>query len=75
MNRTAAGLANGSGLLRSGGTSGPQCQSKTVVFPLFLWLGTLGRHPLTDRMMTAISVTLFGCLIAMFVLRVDFALA
>jgi Gpi18-like mannosyltransferase len=46
-----------------------------VVFPLFLWLSTLGRHPLADRMMTAISVTLFGCLIALFVLRVDFALS
>lgn len=46
-----------------------------VVFPLFLWLGTLTRRPVLDRIVFAVLVTLFGWLVAMFTLRVDFALA
>jgi Gpi18-like mannosyltransferase len=46
-----------------------------VVFPLFLWLATCSRRPAVERVVFAILVTLFGWLIAMFTLRVDFALA
>ena len=46
-----------------------------VVFPLFLWLGILGRSAWIDRAITAITVSLFGCFLILFVLRVDFVLA
>lgn len=46
-----------------------------VVFPLFLWLATFTRRPIVDRIVFATLVTLFGWLVAMFTLRVDFALA
>jgi Gpi18-like mannosyltransferase len=46
-----------------------------VVFPVFLWLATFTRRPVVDRIVFATLVTLFGWLVAMFTLRVDFALA
>lgn len=46
-----------------------------VVFPLFLWLGTEGRRTTVDRLISAVSVTLYGWLIALMALRVDIALA
>jgi Gpi18-like mannosyltransferase len=46
-----------------------------VVFPLFLWLGMLARRPVVERIVFAVLITLFGWLVAMFTLRVDFALA
>ena len=46
-----------------------------VIFPLFLWLAFLGRSRTIDRVITAISITLFGWFTALFTLRVDFAFA
>ena len=46
-----------------------------VAFPLFFWLAARGRKPLWDRVILAISIVLFGWLIALLTLRVDFALA
>jgi Gpi18-like mannosyltransferase len=46
-----------------------------VVFPLFLWMGMMTRRPVLERIVFAVLVTLFGWLVAMFTLRVDFALA
>lgn len=46
-----------------------------VAFPLFLWLAVRGRQPAWDRAILAINITLFGWLIALLTLRVDFALA
>jgi hypothetical protein len=46
----------------------------TVVFPLFLWLAILGRRTWFDRTWFAVSAAVFGCLVALFTLRVDFAL-
>ena len=45
-----------------------------VVFPLFLFLAILGRRSWFDRTWFATSTILFGWLIALFTLRVDFAL-
>jgi Gpi18-like mannosyltransferase len=45
-----------------------------VVFPLFFWLAAAGRRPTVDRLVLACSVALWGWLIAMLVLRVDYAL-
>jgi hypothetical protein len=46
-----------------------------VAFPLFLWLAVRGARPAWDRAILAISITLFGWLVALLTLRVDFALA
>ncbi|MEK6374076.1 MAG: hypothetical protein AABO58_15420 [Acidobacteriota bacterium] len=46
-----------------------------VAFPLFLWLAVRGRQPAWDRAILGVSITLFGWLIALLTLRVDFALA
>jgi hypothetical protein len=46
-----------------------------VVFPLFFLLAMAGRKPFLDRIIFATSITLYGWLIAMMTLRVDFALA
>jgi Gpi18-like mannosyltransferase len=46
-----------------------------VAFPLVLWLATFTRRPVVDRIVFAVLITLFGWLVAMFTLRVDFALA
>ena len=46
-----------------------------VVFPLFLVLAVLGRARTADRVILAVSVILLGWLVALFTLRVDFALA
>ena len=46
-----------------------------VAFPLFLWLAVRGRQPAWDRVILGVSITLFGWLIALLTLRVDFALA
>jgi hypothetical protein len=44
-------------------------------FPMFFWLATICRTPSRDRALTATFVILLGWLIALFTLRVDFALA
>ncbi|HSY50246.1 MAG TPA: hypothetical protein VLC46_15645 [Thermoanaerobaculia bacterium] len=46
-----------------------------VDFPLFYWLAGSCRTPSRDRALTATFVILLGWLVAMFTLRVDFALA
>lgn len=46
-----------------------------VIFPLFLIMAMAGRSPWIDRTITALTITLYGWLIAMLTLRVDFALA
>ncbi len=46
-----------------------------VVFPLFIALAIVGRRAAVDRTIVAASVTLFGWLVALLTLRVDFALA
>jgi Gpi18-like mannosyltransferase len=46
-----------------------------VDFPLFYWLAGICRTPTRDRALTAIFVALLGWLIALFTLRLDFALA
>jgi hypothetical protein len=46
-----------------------------VDFPLFYLLAAIGRTPSRDRAITTIFVILLGWLIALFTLRVDFALA
>lgn len=46
-----------------------------VDFPLFYWLAAIGRTPTRDRALTATFVILLGWLIALFTLRLDFALA
>ncbi|HEV7425760.1 MAG TPA: hypothetical protein VGQ46_05295 [Thermoanaerobaculia bacterium] len=46
-----------------------------VDFPLFYWLASIGRTPARDRAITTTFVILLGWLIALFTLRVDFALA
>ena len=46
-----------------------------VVFPLFIALAIIGRRAAVDRTIVAVSVTLFGWLVALLTLRVDFALA
>lgn len=44
-------------------------------FPLFFWLAAAGRTPARDRALTTAFVAVLGWLIALFTLRVDFALA
>ena len=46
-----------------------------VVFPLFIALALLGRRAAADRVIVAVSIALFGWLVALLTLRVDFALA
>jgi Gpi18-like mannosyltransferase len=46
-----------------------------VVFPLFLVLAMLGRRPLVNHAILATSSFLLGVFVALFILRVDFALA
>jgi hypothetical protein len=46
-----------------------------VDFPMFFWLASICRAPSRDRALTATFVILLGWLIALFTLRVDFALA
>jgi len=46
-----------------------------VDFPMFFWLAAICRTPTRDRALTATFVILLGWLIALFTLRVDFALA
>lgn len=46
-----------------------------VIFPLFAWLSVAGRRQSVDRLITGIGITLLGWLLAMLILRVDFALA
>jgi len=46
-----------------------------VDFPLFYWLAAIGRTPSRDRAITAVFVILLGWLVALFTLRLDFALA
>jgi hypothetical protein len=46
-----------------------------VDFPLFYWLAGVCRTPARDRALTAVFVAILGWLVALFTLRVDFALA
>jgi hypothetical protein len=46
-----------------------------VDFPLFCWLAAIGRTPSRDRAITTAFVILLGWLVALFTLRLDFALA
>jgi hypothetical protein len=46
-----------------------------VDFPMFFWLASICRTPSRDRTLTAIFVILLGWMIALFTLRLDFALA
>ena len=46
-----------------------------VDFPLFYFLATLGRTSSRDRAITATFVIFLGWLVALFTLRLDFALA
>ena len=46
-----------------------------TVFPAFLWLAEKTADRTSERLVTAVFITLLGWLIAFFVLRVDFALA
>jgi len=46
-----------------------------VVFPLMLWIATCARRESVERVVFAMLVLLLGWLVAMFTLRVDFALA
>lgn len=46
-----------------------------VVFPLFLLLAVAGRRATVDRLILGLSVSLWGWLVAMMVLRVDYALS
>jgi hypothetical protein len=46
-----------------------------VDFPLFFFLAAAGRTPSRDRAITAVFVILLGWLVALFTLRLDFALA
>ena len=46
-----------------------------VVFPLYCVLAIAGRRPGVDRVILAVSVALWGWLVAMFVSRVDYALS
>ena len=46
-----------------------------VDFPLFYFLAAIGRTPSRDRALTATFVILLGWLVALFTLRLDFALA
>lgn len=45
-----------------------------TAFPLFFWLSVRGRNVEFDRCFLVISTALYGCLIALMALRVDFAL-
>lgn len=46
-----------------------------VVFPLFLWLAIAGRRAAVDRLIVGASLALWGWLVAMMTLRVDYALS
>lgn len=59
----------------SGGSLQSLGRYSLVVFPLYLWLGSFGRDTAIDRLLFAASVTLYGWLIALLILRVDFAMA
>jgi hypothetical protein len=51
------------------------CCYAAVIFLLHIALAFLGRRATADRVIVAISITLFGWLVALLTLRVDFALA
>lgn len=59
----------------SSGSMQSMARYALVDFPLFYWLAAIGRIPSRDRALTAIFVILLGWLIALFTLRLDFALA
>ena len=59
----------------SSGSFQSMARYAVVVFPLFLWLAACGRRTAWDRVIAAASITLFGWLVAMLTLHVDFALA
>lgn len=59
----------------STGTVQSMSRYAMVVFPAFLWLAAWAESRQRERMIAATLVILLGWMIAMFVLRVDFALA
>lgn len=59
----------------SSGSMQSMARYALVDFPLFFWLAAIGRTPSRDRALTAAFVILLGWLIALFTLRLDFALA
>ena len=59
----------------SSGSMQSMARYALVDFPLFYWLAAIGRTPSRDRALTAAFVILLGWLIALFTLRLDFALA
>jgi len=59
----------------SSGSFQSMARYAAVTFPLFLWLAVRGRSTTWDRIILGASVALFGWLVAMLTLRIDFALA
>lgn len=59
----------------SSGSFQSMARYAVVVFPLFLWLALRGRGTTWDRIILGVSITLFGWLVALLTLRIDFALA
>lgn len=59
----------------SSGSMQSMARYALVDFPLFCWLAAIARTPSRDRALTAAFVILLGWLIALFTLRLDFALA
>lgn len=59
----------------SSGSMQSMARYALVDFPLFYWLAAIGRTPTRDRALTAAFVILLGWLVALFTLRLDFALA
>lgn len=59
----------------SSGSMQSMARYALVDFPLFYFLAAIGRTPTRDRALTATFVILLGWLVALFTLRLDFALA
>jgi Gpi18-like mannosyltransferase len=59
----------------SSGSLQSMARYAAVAFPLFIALAFLGRRASIDRVIVAVSIALFGWLVALLTLRVDFALA
>jgi Gpi18-like mannosyltransferase len=59
----------------SSGSMQSMARYALVDFPLFYWLAAIGRTSSRDRAITTAFVILLGWLVALFTLRLDFALA
>jgi Gpi18-like mannosyltransferase len=59
----------------SSGSLQSMARYAAVIFPLFIVLAFVGRRAAADRVIVAVSIALFGWLVALLTLRVDFALA